>query len=313
VTVSAQLSEFRSRRRRVLLQKWGPAYLLVLPATLLVLLVMLYPLIQTILFSLSTVQLPLLNTYFVGFQNFAQLFAPESDLGPLLLRTLAWVAGTVALRFVLGFLAALIFNARVRGTTWMRVLCVLPWTVPAVVTANLWRWILQTDNGVLNQSLRQLGLGGLANNWLADPHLAQVVVMVAYSWAGFPFIMLLLLAGLGGVPEEQYEAAKMDGANWWHLFRYITLPSLRGVILIAILLEVVSAINSFDMLWIMTAGGPGDASEILSIRIYKTAFTNYNLGGAAAYSVLLFVIGLVVFIAYGFSSGRSARRRGEIA
>lgn len=301
----------RERRLRMI-RRWGPGYVLVAPAFVLVLALMVYPLVQTVRFSFSSVRLPALDTTFIGVENFQQLFEPGSGLGALLLRTALWVVGTVVLRFVLGFVAALVFNANVRGTVWMRVLCVLPWTVPAVVTANLWRWVLQSDNGVLNQTLRAWGLDGLAHNWLADPTLALPTVMVAYSWAGFPFIMLLLLAGMQGIPQEQYEAAKVDGANWWHLFRYVTIPSLRGVMIIALILEVVSAVNSFDMLWILTSGGPGDASEILSIRIYKTAFVNYDLGGAAALSAVLFLVGLVVFVVYS-GAGRGARRRGEIA
>ena len=127
----------------------------------------------------------------------------------------------------------------------------------------------------------------------------MLTVIVAYSWGGFPFVMLLILARMQGLPEEINEAAKIDGANWWQIFRYITLPSLTGVLMIAAILEIVSGINSFDTLVIMTGGGPANATMIWGIEIYKTGFTEFNLGGAAALSVLMFLGMLTVFMMYG--------------
>ncbi len=219
-----------ARRRRIALQKWGPGYVLVLPSILLVAVRMFYPTLQTLWFSVSTVKLPTFETTFVGLRNFGHIIGDPAT-GKLLQRTIWWVAGTVVLRFILGFLAALVFNAKVRGTILMRVLAVLPWTIPSVVAANLWRGILQSDTGILGQTLRAWGLPGAALNWLGNPDTALPAVMVAYSWAGFPFIMLLILAGLQAVPEEQYEAAKVDGANWWQLFRFITVCWADGLYL----------------------------------------------------------------------------------
>lgn len=291
----------RQRRRRIAIQKWGPGYILILPAIILIFLMMLYPIIQTAVFSVSKVQLPNFETMFVGLDNFIKV-VNEPDFWPLLERTLIWIVGTVALRFVLGFVCALIFNARVRGTVWIRVLVILPWTIPSVVGANLWRWILQADTGVLNETLRALGLGDLAQDWLGNSSFTMLSVIVAYSWAGFPFVMLLILAGMQGIPGEYYEAAKVDGANWWGLFRFITIPSLKGILTIALILEIVSAINSFDTIMVMTNGGPANATMIFSIDIYKTGFTAFDLGGASAMSVLLFVGALVVFVIYGLVS-----------
>jgi ABC-type sugar transport system permease subunit len=299
-----------ARRRRIALQKWGPAYVLILPAMLLIVAMMVYPLIQTVVFSFSTVQLPLLTTVYAGAKNFAAV-AADPDTIPIALRTLGWIAGTVAIRFVLGFAGALIFNAKVRGTVWLRVLVIIPWTLPSVVAANLWRWMLQGDIGVIDQTLRATGLGFLAADWLGDPTFALWAVMVAYSWQGFPFVMLLLLAGLQGLSQEQFEAAALDGANWWQTFRLITLPSMRGIIAIALILEVVSSINSFDTIMIMTGGGPANATLTFGINIYRTGFSLFDFGKASALSVLLFVAALVVFVVYGSVNRRSARGRGE--
>jgi ABC-type sugar transport system permease subunit len=301
----------RERRRRILMQKWGPGYLLVTPAIVLILAMMVYPVIQTALFSLSRVQLPTFRTTFVALDNFVSVFTDPAT-GPLVQRTIIWVVATVALRFVLGFLAALVFNAKVKGTVWMRVLVVLPWTIPSVVAANLWRWILQADTGVLNQTLRSWGLPEAAANWLGDPHNALFSVIVAYSWAGFPFVMLLILAGMQGIPEELYEAAKMDGANWWQLFWYITVPSLRPVLIVALVLETVSGINSFDTIMVMTGGGPAGATEIWGIEIYRTGFGDFNLGVASAMSMLLFATAFAFFVVYGIVNKGVQKQKGSL-
>lgn len=291
-------------------RKWRNAYILVAPAMLLIVVMMIYPVVQTVVFSFSKVQLPALRTTFIGFDNFSRILA-NPETGPLFQRTLVWVIGGVVLRMILGFAAALVFNVKVRGTVWMRVLVILPWAIPSVVGANLWRWIVQTDGGVLNQTLQNWGLGHWALNWLGSPDTAMLTVIVVYAWGGFPFVMLLILARLRGLPEEINEAAKVDGANSWQIFRYITLPSLTGVLVVALILEIVSGINSFDTLMIMTGGGPANATKIWGIEIYKTGFTSFNLGGAAALSMLMFAGMLAVFIFYGFANTRLQKLQGE--
>ncbi|HEY0855320.1 MAG TPA: sugar ABC transporter permease [Devosia sp.] len=293
-------------------QRRNRAYLLVAPAVILIAVMMIYPIVQTIYFSFSKVQLPALRTAFIGFDNFVRIFN-DPETGPLVQRTLVWIVGGVALKMALGMAAALVFNAKVRGTVWMRVLVILPWAIPSVVGANLWRWIVQTDSGVLNQTLRAWGLDSWALNWLGSPDTAMFTVIVAYSWGGFAFVMLLILARLQGLPEEINEAARVDGANWWQIFRYITLPSLTGVLAVALILEIVSGINSFDTLMIMTGGGPANATRIWGIDIYKTGFTDFNLGGAAAMSVLMFAAVIVVFVIYGGVNSRVQRRQGEVS
>lgn len=305
VVRAERVVSLKARRRR-------QAYLLVAPAIVLIVLMMVYPLAQTIYFSFSRVQLPSLRTSFVGFDNYVRIFT-DPETGPLVRRTLVWIVGGVALKMTLGFAAALVFNAKVRGTLWMRVLVILPWAIPSVVGANLWRWIVQTDAGVLNQTLRSWGLGSWALNWLGSPDTAMLTVIVAYSWGGFAFVMLLILARLQGLPEEINEAARVDGANWWQIFRYITLPSLTGVLAVALILEIVNGINSFDTLMIMTGGGPANATRIWGIDIYKTGFTDFNLGGAAAQSVLMFAAVIVVFAIYGGVSRKARQRQGDLA
>lgn len=302
----------RKPRNRHALRQWRNAYILISPAVLLLFVMMLYPVFQTVMFSVSRVQLPSLRTTFVGLGNYVRILT-DPETGPLVRRTLVWIVGGVALRMILGLGAALVFNAKVPGTTWMRVLVILPWAIPSVVGANLWRWIVQTDGGVLNQTLRSVGLGSWALNWLGSPETAMLTVIVVYAWGGFPFVMLLILARLRGLPEEVNEAARVDGASAWQIFRYVTLPLLSGVLFLALLLEVVSGINSFDTLMIMTGGGPANATRVWGIEIYKTAFTNFNLGGAAALSVVMLVSMLAIFLIYGAANARLQRATDEAA
>lgn len=305
-----RFSVWRERRSRILIQKWGPAYLLVSPVVALILLMMLVPTLQTALYSVSKVKLPAFSTVFVGLDNYLK-FLSNPDTVELLQRTLIWVVGTVVLRFVLGFAAALTFNAAVRGTGWMRILVFLPWAVPSVVAANLWRWVLQTDAGVVNDTLRYWGVADLGQNWLGNPDLAMPSVILAYSWAGYPFVMLLLLAGLQGIPREYNEAAQCDGANSWQVFRYITVPSMSGILAITLLLEMISAVNAFDMLFVMAGGGPAQATTIWSLAVFDKVFNRFDFGGASAMSIILFVGTAVLFLFYNWLNSAVNRARGK--
>ena len=296
----------RSRRNRYL-RHWGSAYLLVLPAFVLLVVMMAVPVGQTFVFSMSKVTLPALDVIYIGFENFMRVFTDRDTL-TVLRNTVVWVLASLVLRVGLGLIAALIFNARVPGTMWLRVLVVLPWAIPSVVGANLWVWLMQPDVGLINNTLRAWGLGGLAQNWLSDPNIALFSVIIAYTWSGVPFVMLMLLAGMQGIPKEYYEASTMDGANAWQSFRYITVPSLRGVLVVVTILEIVHAINSFDTVMIMTAGGPANATLLWGLDIYRVGFGEFDFGGAAARSVLLFLAGLIAFIFYATASRRQAAR-----
>jgi multiple sugar transport system permease protein len=190
------------------------------------------------------------------------------------------------LRFSLGFISALALNANIKVRNLWRLFALLPWTIPSIVAANTWRWILQSEYGLLNAFLRVIGFPQFAYSWLGDPLTALPSVLVAYAWSGYPFVMLMLLAGMQGIPNELYEAARIDGANTVKCFRYITIPSLKPIILIVFLLEIVSGFNSFDILFTMTGGGPGGASEILAV------------------STILIIAGIVCFIFYILASAK---------
>ena len=293
------------RSLRTFVRKHGTAYLFVLPCAVVLILMIYNPLVQTIRFSLSKVILPSFATQYAGFANFSRAFG-TIDMGQILVNTVVWVFGTLALRFVLGFAAAITMDTRVKGILVFRVLALVPWTVPSIVAANVWRWMFQTDFGLINEILKGLGYGGTPINWLGSAHTALLSVLIAYSWAGYPFVMIMILAGMQGIPVALYDAAKIDGANAMQTFFRITLPSLRTILIILVLLEIVSGFNSFDLLFVMTAGGPGVASLILGLYIYRLGFTNFDFGGAAAVSAAMLSVAIVFFLFYVPSS----RRRG---
>jgi multiple sugar transport system permease protein len=290
---------------KTVFQRWIPAYVFVLPCTAILLVMMVNPLLQTVIYGFSEVLLPRFDVKFIGAANFLRVFSrPEVPL--VLSNTLVWVVGSVCVRFGLGFGSALLLNADIRNRRFFRTLALLPWTVPSIVSANTWRWIFQSDYGLFNGILRAVGLSSLAHTWLGDSATALPSVLIAYCWGGYPFVMLMLLAGMQGIPKELYDAARIDGANSAQSFRYVTLPGLKSVIFVVLVLEVISGFNSFDVLFTMTGGGPGGASEILGLFIYRLGFTNFDFAGASAVSVVLLAVAVLCFLLY--APGRTRRR-----
>jgi multiple sugar transport system permease protein len=272
-------------------------YLFILPCLLLLILMMVNPIAQMFKFSFSELTLPKFDTHFIGLGNYRRMIS-RPEFWTVIMNTFTWVIGTVALRFVFGLWGAITMNGNIKGVGIFRFLILLPWTVPSIVASNLWRWILQSDFGLLNTALTQCGLGFLAHSWLGDSNTALTAVILAYTWAGFPFVMMMLLAGMQSIPEEMYDAGKVDGANGWQLFRFITIPFIQPIIIIVLILEVISALNAFDMLYVLTGGGPSGSTEILGLLIYRLGFTNYDFAGASAISVLLLLLTSSCFLLY---------------
>ena len=265
------------------------------------------PVVQTFKYAFSNVSLPFFETQFTGVDNFKRVLSMP-EVGTIFKNTFFWIIGAVILRFSLGFAAALVMDGKSKLFKVMSVIAMLPWTVPSIVAANIWRWMLQSDFGLINGTLRALGLGFMAANWLGSSRLAFSSVLVAYAWSGFPFVMLLLLSGMQGIPAVLYESGKIDGANSFQLFTHITIPSLKSVIFIAIILEAINALNSFDLLYLLTGGGPGHSSEILGLFIYRLGFTDFDFAGASAVSVVVFGIAALGFLLYAPTQFKKARK-----
>ncbi len=281
------------------------AYLLIAPSLLLVLSVVIYPVLSGILLSFQQVRLNRPNlTGFVGLDHYTDLLN-DPVFQTALLNTALWVIlGTVS-QFTLGLVTALALNRRLRGMRIARTLVLLPWFLPSVVAGNMWALMLDSRLGVINDLLVRVGLLREYRAWFASPSTALPTVMVVALWQGFPFFALLLLAGLQGIPEDLYEAAAVDGANRSQQFRHITLPLLRPVTVAAVVLRVIGLVNSPDLILILTEGGPGHSTEVLSSYAFKIAYKSFDFGYAGALSVIMLVLLMIFTVIYIRVSGLS--------
>jgi len=288
-----------SRHERVLsaLEDDWRAYLLIAPAGLFLLAVVGYPIVE--IFRLSLYRTPADSPVesYVGVENYVAIL--QSDIFyQLLWQTGRWVVVAVALKTLLGLLIATHLHGDIAGRKFFRTAFLIPWGIPYAISAVVFRWLWQPQYGYFNAVLLKLGLVDSRIGVLGDPATAWFGAVLADVWIGTPFMAIIFLAGLQSIPEGLYEAAAIDGAERWHQFRYITLPQLKSVILIATLLANIWTFVSFDVIWTMTGGGPINSSSTLVIWIYRVAFSNGNLGLGAAYSVIGFAFLAVFAVVY---------------
>jgi arabinogalactan oligomer/maltooligosaccharide transport system permease protein len=246
------------------------------------------------------------STYeFVGLSNYADIVTSAEFLSRLGW-TVTWTVVCVALHYGIGLGLALLLNRPLRLRSFYRMLLVLPWAVPAFVSAFIWRYLLNGQFGVVNAMLRAAGFAGV--EWLDDPFWAKVSVITVNVWLGVPFMMLAVLGGLQAIPRELYEAAEVDGATPWQRFRHITLPGLRPVSSTVILLGTIWTFNQFPVIYLVTRGGPAGSSEILVTYAYRQAFEGIrNYSGSAAWGVLILALLVVMAVVYR----RALRVQGE--
>ena len=243
---------------------------------------------------------------FVGLANFAAVLRSR-DFWEVAKNTILWTAGITVVIEALGLASALLLNQSVRGQLVFRVILLLPFVIPGIVCALIWRFMLDPQFGALNDVLWRLRITHAYFPWLARKDTALLTVMVVYLWKVFPFPMIMFLASLQSIPAELYEAARADGANSAQLLRLITVPMLRGTILVTTILMVILSFNSFDLTYIMTGGGPIRASEILAMYVYDLGFTAINYNGAAAVATLMFVVSIIFIVLYVARSSRTKR------
>jgi multiple sugar transport system permease protein len=279
----------------------------ILPCTIVLIVMMLYPFIQTILFSFSTITLPSFSLQFNDFNNFIKVFS-RSEVPVIIGNTLLWTLGSVVLRLFLGMITALVMNSDFPGVRVLRLIVLIPWTVPSIVSANSWRWIYQGDFGVINGMLKAWGLTPYP--WIGSSNTALGAILIAATWAGYPFVMMMLLSAMQGLPRDHFEAALVDGANAFQRFWHIIIPGIKPVLLIVIALEAINAINAFDMIYTMTGGGPGNATEIFGLFIYRLGFNLLDFAGASAVSTVLIFVALVFCIIYIFLQRAMKKKEG---
>ncbi|WP_394828261.1 carbohydrate ABC transporter permease [Pendulispora albinea] len=299
--------------------KYWYAWAMVIPVTLVLGALVVIPLVRGIYLSFTDAnernvaatigQLRLPDSFqVIGLRNYTDvLFGPSSKFWSVLARTGIWTFACTFLHYTLGLGLAVLLNRPLRGRAIYRVLLILPWAVPTFISAFAWKLILARDNGILNYALGGVGVGPL--DWLGTDALALVSVIAVNVWVGVPFMMVAILGGLQSIPSELYEAAEVDGASSWQRFWHVTLPGLRTVSAAVILLGTIWSFNMFPIIFLMTGGGPGDATQILVTYAFVSAFEgvrDYAL--AATYGVLIVSI-LVVFSTF---YRRALRASGEV-
>jgi multiple sugar transport system permease protein len=272
-------------------ERRGWAYLLLIPSLVLILAVVIYPSAWGIGLSFREMRLnrPDLGTGFVGLKHYIAL-ANDPIFWLSLKNTSLWVGGAVTGELLLGLGAALVLNRGLIGFRLFGVLVLLPWFLPNVVAGHMWALMLDPRLGVINDLLVKIGVLDLYKAWFADPTTALAAALMVEIWHGFPFFALLLLAGLKGVPKDLYESAACDGAGAFRQFLHITLPMLKMIIVATVILRVISLVNSPDILLILTGGGPGRSTQVLSLYAFQKANREFNFGYASALSVVAFVL-----------------------
>lgn len=245
---------------------------------------------------------------FVGVDNYVAMLTSDVTLRAIT-NTVVFTVGSVALQFSIGFALAVYLNRQTAVFAVLRRLVLLPWVMPLVITGTIFSLIFSTTNGLANELLRGAGLIHGDIGWLSDGVLALLAITVANIWAGVPFNAVLLLSGLQDVPPEQLEAAEVDGANGWQRFWYITVPTMRPVILIVLMLGIVYTLKVFDIVIVLTDGGPNNESQLLSSWSYTQAFTNFQFGTGTAVGNILLVFSLIVGAIYIRLSSSESRGR----
>jgi len=238
-----------------------------------------------------------LRSTFVGFDNYVHVLSDDAFWHSLVI-SLAFTSIAVSLHMVLGLALALVLDTLKSARTALRIAFLSPWMVAPAVGATIWLWLLEPQFGVVNYLLRATGIVDAPIAWLGEQLLAFASIVAVDVWRGVPFVMLLMLAGLQTVPPEQYEAAAMDGASTWQRFRYVTWPNLRYLLIVATTLDVINTVRHYDIVGVMTAGGPAEATQVLPVLLYNTAFRGNRFGEAAAIGVLLLAIVLALSTFY---------------
>lgn len=298
-------SRRRSQRRNDLLVR----YAFIAPATIYMIAFFGYPILKNVVMSFQDYDFATFfngHAPFVGLDNYA---ATLSD--PIFLRALGntglFTIGSIIGQFVIGMGLALYFRKRFPLSGFLRSLLLLPWLLPMIVSAAVWRWILEQDNGALNQFLSGIGLISDPIPWLTSSDTALIAVIMVNIWLGIPFNVVLLYSGLQSIPDELYEAGQLDGATGWKSFWHITLPMLRPVVSVVLLLGVIYTIKVLDLIIGLTGGGPANATQTLATRSYEMSFIEFDFGQGAALSNILILIALAFSLVYLRANARAAK------
>ncbi len=281
--------------------KWGAkltesqtGFLLVLPALLVFSFIILYPFINSVMMSFTDQSLLKPDRSFVGLDNYVRLFSNPEFLGTLK-NTFVFVLFGTLVPFVLGLIWAIILNQGFRGSEFLRGLTLVNWILPSTAISFLWMWIFNAHFGLFNGFLKNIGLINENITWLGQMKTAMLIVIIAKTWSTLPWFMAFLLGGLQGVSKDQIEASRIDGAGNWQVFRHVVVPEMKFVTSLVLILGFIGSLQHFDLLYVMTGGGPARATTTLSVEVYNYAFKSWRMGVSASigtiWILLLSVLG----------------------
>ena len=278
--------------------KWIWPYLLIAPALVVVVCVVFIPVIQAVITSLQYYDLRYpTRTRWIGLQNYIDILFHDDLFWPSLKRTLLWVLFGVGFQFLFGFILALVLNQKFRFRGIVRAVSMVPWVMPGVLNGLIWRWLYDGDYGVINDLLIRMGFLDKGIAFLSRTDTALPAAILSVVWQGIPFFALMILAALQGVSTDMYEAAEIDGANFFQRLFLITVPSIKNTLYVTVLLRIIWVTNSVDIIQNMTTGGPAYATQTVGIYVYQRARA-LNLGYASALAVIMTILLLVVAIPY---------------
>lgn len=292
---------------RISLRPEKQGYLLLAPAVFVYFLFAFYPMLDTVRMSFSSWNGLSAHRAFVGLDNYRAVLTADPVFWGALRNTIGWTVLAVLLPNLISFALALALNQRLPGRSWLRVVFYLPVIIAPIAVATIWKWMYDPFFGLFNNLLTAWHLQGWIVDWLGDRHYALGSVFAAHVWQSVGFSMVLFLAGLQSVSTTLIEAARIDGAGRWAIFRHVTLPALRPTLAVVLVLSVVNSLKAFEIIYGMTGGGPGQSTQMLAMWAYTQAMQLGDFGKGAAVSVILLLITLVIVVPYLRWSLRPAR------
>lgn len=271
--------------------------LLIAPTLLIFALVIAYPLLEAIYLSFFSIYTPTLQGHWVGLENYRAMLASQ-EFWKALGTNIVWTVGTLTLQVVFGIAMALLLNLDFYFRSLARSLVLFPYFVSTVVAVLVWRWMFNDTYGILNRAILVSGLSDMPLDWLGSMPNAMISIILVGAWKYFPFVVIAVLARLQTIPRELYEAAHIDGAGPWSRFWDVTLPQLREVLIVIVLLRTIWDFKEFDLIYLLTGGGPVTSTQTLPILVYKQAFGMSAMGKASTYAIGIMVVLLIFMVLY---------------
>jgi ABC-type sugar transport system permease subunit len=307
--VQSHETTLKPKNIRYNLRRPGPLVLLV-PTLASIGAVSIYPVLLGLWLSFRDTTLSSPTDTFIGLDNYLQLFS-DSQFWNAWIHTIQFTTASTLLETSIGLMIALVLSERFRGRGIVRAAMLVPWAIPTVVTSKMFGWLFDGQNGIVNYLLRSLGLIQHNVDWYGSPDFALATIVIADVWKTTPFMALLLLAGLQTIPDSLAEASVIDGANAWQHFWHIRLPLLTPTLLIASMFRALDAFRIFDLVYVLTGGGPADSTEVLSTLTYKHLFSALQFGYGSALSTIMFITEIVIAVVFGVFLLRKMREVGQ--